>query len=110
VSRSRGGQDSFACERGQASNSHAPAATEQSDELAAAVRQIGGGEPPPARSLAALGRVDGRHAAVVLLACGQVERAERRRHAAHDRSLTDGQLGWLSRRFIRPSAHDGNPA
>jgi hypothetical protein len=54
--------------------------------------------------------VDGRHAAVVLLACGQVERAERRRHAAHDRSLTDGQLGWLSRRFIRPSAHDGNPA
>jgi hypothetical protein len=39
---------------------------------------------------------------VVLLACGQVEPAERRGHLAHDRSLTDGQLGRRSPRF-RPS-------
>jgi hypothetical protein len=49
-------------------------------------------ENRPPSLLAAPGRARGEHTAVVLLACGQVEPANRRGHVAHDRSPTDGQL------------------
>jgi hypothetical protein len=58
----------------QACNPGAPAAMEQSDELAAALRQIGGGQPPPvANSLRA--RTPTPAFAAVSKACGTALRA-----------------------------------
>jgi hypothetical protein len=109
VPRGRGGEeDSLRGTWRQASNSRAPAAMAQSDELAAALRQIGGGKPthiahPPRRT-----PTRRAHAAMGRPPRGGLSLPKVAVTSAHDRSLTL-RSARLALAPSVPSAVERNP-